>query len=80
MAEADDDMFASMIAEAMGSNARVITPNKRPVETLCPCGSGQHGYNLFNHKGELLLYCCHACEQPRRAQLKDGGGMLTGSG
>jgi hypothetical protein len=41
-------------------NARGVTRN------LCPCGSGQLGYNLFNHKRELLMYCCFTCEKDRR--------------
>lgn len=32
----------------------------------CPCGSGQYGYNLFDTKGQLLLYCCYSCEKQRR--------------
>ena len=57
MASADDEMFAAMIGKAM------VPTNKG----LCPCGSEQHGYNLFDHTGRLLMYCCGACEKQRRA-------------
>jgi hypothetical protein len=47
------------------------------AKSRCPCGSGEFGYNLFNHKREFLMYCCNTCEKPRRAQLKEDGGILT---
>ena len=78
MTEADNEKFAEMIAEAMGG-----TPNARDVakaDGRCPCGSGQYGYNLFDTKGKLLLYCCHKCEKPRRALLIEGGERLTKEG
>jgi hypothetical protein len=88
MTDTDDDMFAGMIAEALGPNAREVT--REPIgqralasnlrSNLCGCGSGQLGYNLFSHTRELLMYCCHACEKPRRALLKDVGERLTEDG
>jgi hypothetical protein len=92
MTDTDNEMFAGMIAEAMAPNARGIKAGELQViaaggggkstvaKNLCHCGSGQLGYNLFNHKRELLMYCCHACEKPRREQLKNDGDKLTQSG
>lgn len=81
MSAEDEEMFASMIAAAIGPNAREIPKGELTVRSsLCPCGSGQVGYNLFNHKEELLMYCCHRCEKPRRALLKDDGETLTKPG
>ena len=80
MTEADDDMFAGMISAAMGQNkpyAREVTPKR---SNQCPCGSGHIGYNLFDHTGRLLMYCCHSCEKSRRAKLNNDGETLTASG
>jgi hypothetical protein len=76
MTEADDEMFAGLIAEAMSSSSGEVTVRS----SRCPCGSGQHGYNLRDHTGKLLLYCCFSCEQPRRALLKEDGETLTKPG
>jgi hypothetical protein len=91
----DDELFAGLIREAMAPSdpiAREIAVDEmeatdeparmRPAigTSLCPCGSKQHAYNLFDPKGELLLYCCHACEKPRRALLKQDGQTLTKDG
>jgi hypothetical protein len=61
-----DSELMTGIAEAL--NAReVTTPNARGIaRNLCPCGSKQIGYNLFDHTGKLLMYCCFACEKERR--------------
>jgi hypothetical protein len=93
MTDTDDDMFAGMIAEALApssaahANARGMKAGEVALVAAgsggrhtCPCGSGQLGYNLFDHTGKLLMYCCHACEKPRRALLKDVGGRLTEDG
>lgn len=78
MSTEDEEMFAGMIAAAIKPDAREITkPTRSP---LCGCGSGQIGYNLFNHRKELLMFCCHSCEKPRRALLTDSGERLTKPG
>lgn len=53
MTEADDERFAKMLAEAL-------------ADKRCPCGSGQYAYNLYDTKGQLVLYGCHSCEKRRR--------------
>jgi hypothetical protein len=79
MTTEDDEMFAGLIAAAMAS-APPNAPEVTVRSSRCPCGSGQHGYNLRDHTGKLLLYCCFSCEQPRRALLKEDGGILTKPG
>jgi hypothetical protein len=97
MTEQDDEMFAGMIAEALGTsstspNAREITTTTQVSDTnargiawqdaypFCVCGSKQYAYNLFDHTGKLLMYCCNKCEKGRRTQLDDDGEILTGDG
>jgi hypothetical protein len=78
MSTEDDELFAGLLAAAMSSSSS--SGEKTVRSSRCPCGSGQHGYNLRDHTGKLLLYCCFRCEQPRRALLKEDGGILTKPG
>ena len=69
MTEADDEMFAGMIAAAISPDAREVKPTKKKepaAKNGCPCGSGQHGYKLYDHSGQFLLFCCFKCEKERR--------------
>lgn len=63
MTEADDEMFAEMIAAAMAPNARA----------LCAC----HPYNPHNNSGELPMQRCNSCEKLQHSQVDKSGKTLT---
>jgi hypothetical protein len=79
----DDELMAAFAPIARGIKAGELPAMPfqqgpgRSARNLCPCGSGHLGYNLHDHTGQLLMYCCFTCEKPRRAARKDDGETLT---